>query len=132
MAQVFSIATASSGLTTPFTPVPGDPGFNEPKEQGKNLNGDLITSPFFGYTFSWKSMTNAEWSNLLAKTGTTTSVNADGFIRIPDYYFSGGTQTWGDYSCKFTVPRKGEQRRTKVRENVILVVTRCIRIGNVV
>ncbi len=132
MAQIFSIATASSGLSTPFLPVPIDPGFNEPKEMGVNLHGDRIVSPFFGYTFAWKSMTNSEWSNLLAKTGTTSSVNANGFIRIPDYYFSGSTQTWGDYHCKFFVPRKGDQRRAKVRENVILIVSRCIRIGNVV
>jgi hypothetical protein len=131
MAKLFSVATTSAALSTAFSPAPSADKLRyvPPKLLGTNLNGFPVYSGYEGREIEFNALTNAQWSDLLSKTGTTTEKASAGFIRVPDWEFSGSTETWGNYSCVFWQPVEGMWRQGLYRLNVKLIVKRMIRIS---
>ena len=133
MAKAFALATTSSGLSVPFAigPSADKIRYDAPQLLGVNLNNEPVYSGYEGRTLEWNALTNAQWSSLLSSTGTTSEHSSTGFIRVPDWEFSGSTETWGDYACLFWRPTQGMWRQGKYRTGVVLKVVNMIRIANV-
>lgn len=128
----FAVGTTSAGLASAFDPAPSADKFRyvSPKLLGKNLNGHPVYGGYEGREIEFNALTNAQWSTLLQRTGTTTERSSNGFIQCPDWEFSGATETWGKYACIFERPVEGLWRQNKYRLNVKLKVSRMIRIGD--
>lgn len=125
MAQSFSIASTSGGLSTPFSQAPAKIARIEPRRV-LCLDGIEREIGLEGRVFEWEMLDTSNWHTMAALcTGVA------GYVRTQKWIGDGASDDWADYSCILQIPSGAESRNGALRFNVRLRVTRMVYIADV-